>query len=339
MPPRIRTFDALVLDRPGAPSEAQKGVSTIATIRVPVASTRRYKDFPPGWGHIKVPMSSRSAALAGLALYTPSLTRGIWAQRAAAACVTVFGPRALPGRSFPWTPVSEMEWQELSDRWRRELGAFDDMAGYSRLQASRTGLALVLLHKGSPIAFVKCRQGDSVSLTNERLAMEAVWSYRPRAFQVPEPLLSGSTGGWHYLVSAPLPPGLHRPPRNPPLRAILAEVEAALAVLPRPLETPDHWRPMHGDFAPWNLRQLRDGSLVLVDWEEAGWAPPGADEVFYRATRAALEHRPADRCGTQEAVQFWRDYVLAQWLSQPESARDRRLTQAVSESLGRMAGA
>jgi len=38
-------------------------------------------------------------------------------------------------------------------------------------------------------------------------------------------------------------------------------------------------------------------------------------------------------------VQFWRDYVLAQWLSQPESARDRRLTEAVSESLGRMAGA
>ena len=44
--------------------------------------------------------------------------------------------------------MSETEWLELSDAWRRELGAFDDVAGYSRLQASRTGLALLLLRRG-----------------------------------------------------------------------------------------------------------------------------------------------------------------------------------------------
>jgi hypothetical protein len=313
----------------------QEGVRTIDTIRLPVGnSTRRYKDFPPGWGHIKVPVSSKRAALAGLALYSPCRPRGVWAQRAARACVAIFGPRALPGWSFPWIPMSEMEWLELSDAWRRELGAFDDAAGYSRLQASRTGFGLLLLRKGSPIAFVKLRHGDCASLSNERLAMEAVWSYRPRAFQVPEPLRSGSTGGWHYLASAPLPEGLHRPPRNPPLAAIIEEVGAALAGLPRPLDTPDHWRPMHGDLAPWNLRRLRGGSLVLIDWENAGWAPPGADEVFYRATWAALGHRLPEGCDTGEAVQFWRERVPAQ----PENARDRRLAQALVEVLGGMGG-
>lgn len=339
MRPRISSFDALVSDRLHAQSERRKGVRTIDTIGVPVAnSTQRYKDFPPGWGHIKVPMSSKGAALAGLALYAPCRARGIWAQRAARASVAIFGPRALPGRSVPWTPMSEMEWLALSDVWRRELGAFDDVAGYSRLQACRTGLALVLLHKGSPIAFVKVRQCDSVSLSNEGRAMEAVWSFRPRAFQVPEPLRSGSAGGWHYLASAPLPSGLHRQPRNPPMAAILEEVDAALAGLPRPLKTPDHWRPMHGDFTPWNLRQLRGESLVLIDWENAGWGPPGADEVFYRATTAALRHSLANRCDAHEAVQFWRERLLAQLLTRPEGPRDRRLTQAVSENLGRMAG-
>jgi Phosphotransferase enzyme family len=298
-----------------------------------VNSTQCYKDFPPGWGHIKVPVSSRRAALAGLTLYTPCLPRAVWAHRAARACVAIFGPTALLGRSFPWVPMNQGNWLELSDVWRRELGAFDDVAGYSRLQASRTGFALLLLHKGSPVAFVKLRNGDCRSLVNEKHALEAVWRYRPRAFQVPEPLQSGYAGGWHYLASAPRLSTVHRPPRNPPLGTILEEIEGALAGLPRPSEIPDHWRPMHGDFAPWNLRELRRGPLVLIDWEDAGWAPAGADEVFYRATRAALQHELAERCDAREAVQFWRARVLAE----PENARDCRLARRLREVLGRMA--
>lgn len=299
-----------------------------------VNSTERYKDFPPGWGHIKVPMSSRRAALAGLTLYTPCLARGVWAQRAARACVATLGPRALPGRSFPWVPMSDVEWLELLDAWRRELGAFDDVAGYSRLQTSRTGLALLLLHKGTPIAFVKLRQGDCVSLSNERRAVEAVWSYRPRAFQVPEPFLSASAGGWRYLASAPLTPGLHRPPRNPPLRAIREEVEAALAQIPRPMGTPEHWRPMHGDFAPWNLRQILRNPPFLIDWENAGWAPPHADEVFYRAIQAALGGHPATAPAAPvlEAIRFWQGRLK----SESGNARDRRLWRALKEVFASM---
>jgi hypothetical protein len=91
---------------------------------------------------------------------------------------------------------------------------------------------------------------------------------------------------------------------------------------------------MHGDFAPWNLRQLHRNSLVLVDWEDAGWAPPGADEVFYHATQAALRHRVAERCATDEAVQFWRERLP----TKSENARDHQLIQALREILGRMVG-
>jgi len=278
-------------------------------------------------------MSSRGAALAGLGLYSPCRARGVWAQRAARAWVAILGPRALPGRSFPWVPVSEGEWQELSETWRRELGEFDDVAGYSRTQTSRGGVGLLLLRNGSAIAFVKLRQGDHGRLANERCSLEAAWRHQPRAFGVPEPLRFGSVGDWQYLAAAPLPPGLHRPARHPPLRAIVEEIEAALADLPRPPGTPDHWRPMHGDFAPWNLRQVRGGSLVLMDWENAGWAPPGADEVYYRATRAALRYRIAERSDAREAVQFWRERVLAR----PADARDRLLATALGHVFGWMA--
>lgn len=303
-------------------------------MRIPAGnSTRRYKDFPPGWGHIKVPVTSRRAALAGLALYTPCLTRAVWAQRVAAACTAIFGPTALPGRSRAWSPMDEQEWLELSDTWRCELGPFDEIAAYSRVQASRAGLALLLLHKGSPAAFIKLRRGDWGSLSNERLAAQAVWIYGPKTFRVPEPLQSGSAGEWHYLAFAPLPVGLHRPPHDPPLTVIVEEIDAALAGLPRPPETPGHWRPMHGDFAPWNLRQVRGGSLVLVDWENAGFGPPGADEVFYQATRAALGQRLPGASDAHEAVRFWRERVPAQ----PENSRDDRLARSLREALDRIA--
>jgi Phosphotransferase enzyme family len=300
---------------------------------LPASPASRYKDFPPGWGHIKVPVTSRRAALAGLALYAPCRRSAVWAQRAARACILMFGPTVLPGRSVPWVPMSEPGWLELAEAWRREIGAFDGLAGYTRRQSSRAGLALLLLRRGSPIAFVKLKRGEPAKLSNESLALDAVWRFQPRAFRIPEPLLSGSAGAWHYVMSAPLPGGLHHPSSHPPLGAILEEIDAALAGLPRPLDTPAHWRPMHGDFTPWNLRSVRGGSLVLFDWEDAGWAPPGADEVRYRATWAAITHRPADRCGAHEAVQFWRE----RGLGGPENARDERLGRALRGILERMA--
>ncbi|WP_375485186.1 phosphotransferase family protein [uncultured Jatrophihabitans sp.] len=69
---------------------------------------------------------------------------------------------------------------------------------------------------------------------------------------------------------------------------LLDEVRTLVgAVVPRPPGVPEHWVPSHGDLNPWNLRRARTGDW-LIDWEDAGWAPPGTDEVYFSATSATL---------------------------------------------------
>lgn len=51
-------------------------------------------------------------------------------------------------------------------------------------------------------------------------------------------------------------------------------------------------RPAHGDFAPWNVLESRDG-WVLIDWEEATpSAPPGLDLFHYLVQAHVLLGRP-----------------------------------------------
>jgi aminoglycoside phosphotransferase (APT) family kinase protein len=117
-------------------------------------------------------------------------------------------------------------------------------------------------------------------------------------------------------------PRFHKTPRweADTLTTVARQASALLEKeLARPGGTPAHWRPMHGDFVPWNLREDRTGTLWLLDWEDAGWGPPYADVVRYAAAyqsistaepdqmanriRAAFPRVPAD--GIAEAALFW----------------------------------
>jgi len=292
----------------------------------------RYKDFPPGWGHLKVPTSSRADALAGLALYAPCKRRAIWAQRAAWLAVRLVGPAFLPGPSREWRPPLEPDcWDALLETLRSRMGKFDTIAGYQRLQVSRPGFALLLLSQGVPIAFVKLRQGPGSPFVNEARAQAEVWRFGPRTFSVPEPLAVGETSGWHYFAVDALPPRLHRPPHDPPLDAIVAEIAQALAGLPMPADMPAHWRPMHGDFTPWNLRSVGK-ALCLIDWEDAAWAPPSADEVLYRASEAALRGRGSEFQAPRETLLFWEQRV-ERWRT---NKRDDQFRYALRQALHSM---
>jgi thymidylate kinase len=323
---RFRTFDAA--DPP--PAIAWR---ILRVLREGPRVMGYYKSFPPSQDYFKVPMSSKRAALAGLSLYPPCKPRGLWGQRAAWTAVTLFGPRAMPGRvSAWWPPVDDDVWEELSAAWRERVGPFDSMAVYQRRQASRPGLALLLLHRGTPAAFVKLRTAGGESLCDEANAHSTVWRVQPRSFTVPEPLIYGTVREWEYFATAPLPPRIHYPPRDPPLDAVLREIEDALADLHRPPGTPEHWRPMHGDFAPWNLRRVGRAALVLIDWERAGWGPPHADRVLYRATEAALRGTEAGVPDALEAIRFWQWKVA----SRPDSDVDHALTRVLQERLRTM---
>jgi hypothetical protein len=293
----------------------------------------RYKTLPLGADNFKIPTSSRSAALAGLSLYAACKPRGLWALRAAWITIELFGPGALPGRPTAWQPpMDEDVWSALASAWRAQAGDFDTLAVYQRRQASRPGLALLLLRRGTPVAFVKIRSDGVESLWDEARAQRAVWNFKPRSFGVPEPIACGEVERWRYFITVALPPGPHFPPDDPPLDSILQETEAALADLPRPAGMPAHWRPMHGDFAPWNLRRVGRTALVLIDWERAGWGPPHADAVLYRATEAALRGRAVGSCAHTEAVQFW----MRQVRSRPKTDQDSNFTAALERTLQRM---
>jgi hypothetical protein len=295
-------------------------------------AVRMYKAFPPGRGQLRIPLSSRGAALAGLSLYATCRPTATFAHRAAWMCVTLLGPRAIVGRTGAWQPMDDDAWASLTATWRREIGAFDDFAGYARTDVSRGGLSLLLLQGGAPLAFMKLRDADFDSLERERAAANAAWHFAPRSFSVPEPLAAGRVAGWSFFAVRALPVQLHRTPVAPPIDVIAGEIESALGGLPRPAGTPSHWRPMHGDFTPWNLRQLGTGELMLLDWEEAGWGPVGSDAVLYRAAASALSHALPAPCSDGEAIQYWRERIS----KRDGDARDRRLDEGMLRALAEM---
>jgi thymidylate kinase len=320
---RLRTFDA-----GEAPATIARHI--VRELWDMTLMREQYKSFPPGRQYIRVPTSSRRAAFAGLSLYPSCKPRALWGQRAAWMAVALLGPRALLGRAVPWRPsLDEDVWGELSEAWFERLGPFDSLAAFERRQASRPGLALLLLRRGRPVAFVKLRTAGAESLCDEANAQGTVWRSRPRSFSVPEPLFTGTIRGWDYFAAAPLRGRIHYPPRNPPLDGILSDIEDALSDLPRPPGTPAHWRPMHGDFTPWNLRRVGREALVLIDWERAGWGPPCADRVLYAATEAALGGSEAMVPGALEAIRFWRSRV-ASW---PASDLDHDFTRVLLQRL------
>jgi hypothetical protein len=297
-----------------------------------------YKSFPPGWEHLKIPTSSRRAALAGLSLYAASRTPAVWGQRIAWAGVALLGPRILPGRARPWTPVEAGVWEELSRRWRTEVGAFDAVAGYKRTLSSRVGFAALLLRRGTPLAFVKLRPaGDSEHASNiEERALQLIEASGPRSFSAPRLLSAGVVESWRYFCTSALPPRLHRAPSSPRLSEITAEIRAGLAALSRPAGTPSHWQGMHGDFTPWNLRQIGE-RLFLLDWEHAGWGPPNADEIGYRlsASLIGVSSGTATWSPTPdslEAIRFWTEQAST-WRG---SKRDDQYVARALRTLGAM---
>lgn len=250
--------------------------------------------------------------MAGLAMYTPSKRRSMLAHRAAFALVGIAGARVLPGETHAWDPPFEpTTWSKLTQLWREQLGPFDDMAIHLRRPARRQGVSLLLTAAGTPVTFVKLR-----SERPERLAVECsvlnCLHDRTQQAAVPAVCATGEVDCWHYLALSPLPAKIHKLAADPPAVAIVDEyshtLEAAWA-RQRPRDAGSDWLPMHGDFTPWNLRALSSGRLVLFDWEDAEWAPPRADLLWYDATIARKRFRtqPSGVVHSDEVVQFWID--------------------------------
>jgi glycosyltransferase involved in cell wall biosynthesis len=141
------------------------------------------------------------------------------------------------------------------------------------------------------------------------------------SFRVPACTASFRVGKWSVRQHELLP-RYHRPAtwNRERIGQVAADICLALAgALERPADIPSHWRPMHGDLVPWNLREDGRGQLWLMDWEDSGWGPPLADVlrfvVAYQSLAPSTPARIAARVreilgaepceAIQEAASFW----------------------------------
>ena len=245
--------------------------------------------------------------LAGIGTYAPCLPKGIWGQRAMWALVSVAGPRALPGKAVDWSPpLDPPEWAALTETLESAIGAFDAHTVYER-RRGRAGLLMLLMRSGKPVGFMKARHNDPGEIDREVAALQSLEANPPTSFSVPRVLEAGSVGEWNFVLTTTMPAGMHRMINGAPAMSISRDISSGLADLARPEGTAEHWQPAHGDFTPWNLRVFRgDSKPWLIDWEEACWAPPGADALFYRASAFAIG-RPTDDepFPVDEAAAYW----------------------------------
>jgi hypothetical protein len=260
--------------------------------------------------HIWVPVWSRRAALAGLSLRAACRMSVIGAHHAVWGVVALAGPRALPGPAVPWQPPMPCSvWQKLGEQWSAALQPYDGVAIYERPQARRTGFGVLLLQRDRRLAFVKvfCGAHNGEATWS---ALEALARHPVRDCQIPRPLAHGGHGDWSWMATSPIPWFPHRPARHPPVARIAADISDRLREVFDPAGVPGHWQPMHGDLAPWNLRRVGPRSLWLLDWDDVGWGPPGADAVYYEATDALIRGRRATPgSASEETLRFWIDRV------------------------------
>jgi hypothetical protein len=91
-------------------------------------------------------------------------------------------------------------------------------------------------------------------------------------------------------------------------------VDSALALLDQELNVPTAL--VHGDFAPWNIRELADGAITLIDWESAnreGLPLHDLCHFIYMQTRLFTPREPFYSSFLRDGS--WRTYCQRRGLS------------------------
>lgn len=241
--------------------------------------------FPPADIGVVGPRHDREGFLLGLTMFTASRRRIVWAQRAAFATARLFGPNVLPARR---TELVMEEWEELLDATGGLLDRISSVATYVR-RDPRAGRTMLARREDGWCVLLKTRR-SSAGLEREQAMLESLQSGALRDISVPRPLGLGVAGGltWsaqEFVFRRPHRPVFHL--SDGQLAALDRAIADAAARLGLPGDDPA-LAPAHRDLTPWNLRQDHEGRTWLLDWEDVGLAPRGADRAYLDLTAAAV---------------------------------------------------
>lgn len=263
------------------------------------------KAFPFRGHGVLLPAHDRQAAALGICMYTACKPWVVSLQTAAHHVVRRTGTWFLPARTVPFAlPVTPEEATDLVDQWERLLGRIDAVALYRRRQASRTGLTMVAVGRGAPLAVIKLRDEGS-GLAREQEALAAVAAAEVSTFRAPRPLGHGAAGAWHWSAQESVFTAPHRPALTAP-RELFEEVRAALTSM----ETCDDGSEIsHRDLTPWNLRRDSDGQVWLFDWEDCGPSPHDGDRTYFSISSRAVGGPRVPPDLPPEAVRYYRTII------------------------------
>lgn len=298
-----------------------------------IVEQTRYVRFPPRWQNVLVPLRPARASATAVAMYTACRPVPVAAQQALWLIARTFGGCALPGPREAWRPaLPESTLDAFVEDWRKLAGGrLDALAGYERLQSERQAVVLMAC-AGRRSTLIRVRR-DRGSLALERRISAAAGERPGLGFRVPTEVGAGKQDGWHWVAYEAISTRPHRPVRHLTAGLTDAVTDLVESVIPRPAGVPAHWRACHGDLNPWNLRRT-GRTMWLIDWEDAGYAPPGADEVYFRAVTATLRRAtPAALSfpsAFDEAVAYWTERVT----NRPEVDQDAELRPRLLAALG-----
>lgn len=303
---------------------------------------REFVRFPPRWRNVLVPVGPADATALGTTLYTASRPVPWVAQNVLWALARLGGGALLPGPRETWDfPLDDAVVGALRREWVAVLGREPDgIAVYERTHASRAALT-VLLCAGHDSLLVRVRRNQH-ELRQERRISEEAQSLGPRTFAVPALAGYGETAGWFWTAYRAMAVRPHRALYRLPSGADAEIATLVGSVVPRPADVPAHWVGAHLDVSPWNLRRAA-GRTFLIDWEDAGWAPPGADAVYLEAIVAAMRSDRVRRLRSvethPEAAAYWTGIVRAREPNPAEAhLRDRMMVLLEPGRSGEPAG-
>lgn len=258
--------------------------------------------FPPAKIGVVGPRGDREGFLLGLTMFTASRSRIVHAHVASYHVARLLGPRALPARR---TELVLDDWDELVASTDGLLDHVASVATYLR-RDPRAGRTMLARRLDGRAVLLKTRT-TSEGLTREQQMLSLLQGSPLPGIAVPPPLGLGSTpSGLTWSAQGFV---FHRPHR-PVFRLADAQLAALAGTfkdvaadlgLPRGAAGLE---PAHRDLSPWNLRQDHQGRVWLLDWEDVGMAPRGADGAYLDLTSAAVRGTKPARMPS-DVVRYW----------------------------------